>query len=603
MSSVEMRRRSIRLGASHVAVIFPQSFDAWFDGLVEPRIEDAGAGKWVDLVAEGDSGRFSVAASSGTPAGGLGVGEALAVFWERVSFLLVDDLTDAMALHAATLRQGDSFILLPGGSGAGKTRLALWYRAQGYDFGSDELVTVAAGDGGPVIAGVLPRLVVLKTAGDPAALLRPGETLAQLESDYGMLLKVETGASWPATPMERGFVVFPRFKPGATLTMTPLSAGETALRLLGTCLNVRNLPRGGLALANMLSRRCQGIALDYGETAQLDGTLDVLTRQILAAPVGAEDVTALCAAFTARAAARATVSAPPPAARVMPPVTAARFPRRLTIGMATYDDFDGVYFTIQAIRNHNPRLAGEIEFIVIDNNPGGVYSESLSNFSKQVDGCRYVPRGEWAGTAMRNAVFEEASSPIVLCVDSHVLLAPSALQELIGHFEANPESRDLVQGPLVYDNLRQTSTHMDPQWRGGMWGIWADDPRGADPAAAAFEIPMQGLGVFACRRAAWAGFNPNFRGFGGEEGYIHEKTRRRGARTLCLPSLRWIHRFGRPMGTQYVNRWEHRIRNYVIGFDELGLDTAAMEAHFAELLGAGNAARIFSEIKRELGLG
>ena len=83
-------------------------------------------------------------------------------------------------------------------------------------------------------------------------------------------------------------------------------------------------------------------------------------------------------------------------------------------------------------------------------------------------------------------------------------------------------------------------------------------------------------------------------------GYIHEKVRQRGGRTLCLPFLRWAHRFSRPLGTGYVNRWEDRMRNYYIGLTELGLDTADMEAHFAELLGAETAKRIFAEIRQEL---
>ena len=134
----------------------------------------------------------------------------------------------------------------------------------------------------------------------------------------------------------------------------------------------------------------------------------------------------------------------------------------------------------------------------------------------------------------------------------------------------------------------------------GCMEFWADDLRGADPFAPGFDIPMQGLGLFACRRTAWAGFNPKFRGFGAEEGYIHEKMRQRGGRTLCLPYLRWLHRFNRPSGPPYVNRWEDRIRNYFIGFTELGLDTSEMEAHFAELLGTETADRIFTEIKEEL---
>jgi hypothetical protein len=133
-----------------------------------------------------------------------------------------------------------------------------------------------------------------------------------------------------------------------------------------------------------------------------------------------------------------------------------------------------------------------------------------------------------------------------------------------------------------------------------MYGTWCDDPRAADPTSPPFEIPMHGLGLFAMRTAAWSGFNASFRGFGGEEGYIHEKVRRRGGRTLCLPFLRWLHRFGRPLGPPYVNRWEDRIRNYVIGFKELGLDSTEMETHFGELLGVETSARIFREIRSSL---
>ena len=50
-----------------------------------------------------------------------------------------------------------------------------------------------------------------------------------------------------------------------------------------------------------------------------------------------------------------------------------------------------------------------------------------------------------------------------------------------------------------------------------------------------FAVPAQGMGLFSCRREAWLGFNPNFRGFGGEEFYIHEKYRQAGRRTVCLP--------------------------------------------------------------------
>ena len=42
--------------------------------------------------------------------------------------------------------------------------------------------------------------------------------------------------------------------------------------------------------------------------------------------------------------------------------------RLLTVGMATYDDYDGVYFSVQALRMYN-RLGNDMEIIVVDNNP------------------------------------------------------------------------------------------------------------------------------------------------------------------------------------------------------------------------------------------
>ena len=217
-------------------------------------------------------------------------------------------------------------------------------------------------------------------------------------------------------------------------------------------------------------------------------------------------------------------------------------------------------------------------------------------FGTWIDGYRYVARADRQGTAVRDVVFEEAGCDFVLCLDCHVLVAPGALARLLRYFREAPEQRDLLQGPMVYDDLKSLASHFAPTWRQGMYGTWDLDERARDIDGEPFDIPMQGLGLFACRRDAWPGLNADFRGFGGEEGYIHEKFRRRGARTLCLPFLRWLHRFDRPLGVRYPNRWEDRIRNYLIGFREVGMDTVGLQAHFADLLGADEAERILDRI-------
>ena len=259
--------------------------------------------------------------------------------------------------------------------------------------------------------------------------------------------------------------------------------------------------------------------------------------------------------------------------------------RRLCVGMSTYDDFDGVWFTIQAIGMYQPEVLDDVSFLVIDNHPEGDAGQPLKALEAWLPNYRYVPFNGYRGTAVRDLVFREACADIVCCVDSHVLLQPGSLAHLLDWFSAHPGSKDLLQGPLLYDSLEPGATHLKPTWGAGMFGQWDRDARLDQPDCEPFEIQMQGLGLFACRRDAWPGLNPRLRGFGGEEGYLHEKFRQRGGRVLCHPRLGWLHRFPRPSGVSYPNVWEDRVRNYHIAWSEIGWDLAPVRSHFGELLG------------------
>lgn len=271
----------------------------------------------------------------------------------------------------------------------------------------------------------------------------------------------------------------------------------------------------------------------------------------------------------------------------------------LTIGMATADDYDGVYFSIQALRLYHPDAIARCEFLILDNNPDGPCGEALRSLCDQVPACRYLPVTDQRGTAVRDRIFRAARTEYVLCLDCHVMLVPGALDRLLAYFEAHPDTRDLIQGPLLFDGLTSTASQFREEWRAGMYGVWDHDPSPPLADAEPFEIRLQGLGLFASRRDAWPGFNPDFRGFGGEEGYIHEKYRQRGHRTLCLPGLQWLHRFGRPRGVSYRIQWEDRIRNYLVGWRELGLDTTPVRDHFAAHVGPDIVWRVEQGLKIE----
>jgi hypothetical protein len=134
---------------------------------------------------------------------------------------------------------------------------------------------------------------------------------------------------------------------------------------------------------------------------------------------------------------------------------------------------------------------------------------------------------------------------------------------------------------LLLDSQATVYTHFTDVWRDGMWGTWGIDDRGVNAEAEPFAIPAMGLGLFTCRRDAWLGFNPQFREFGGEEWYIHTKFRQAGYDCKCLPSLRWQHRFGDPVGGRKSPLSLHgKVRNYMIGHQELGLSLERLRNHY-----------------------
>lgn len=221
---------------------------------------------------------------------------------------------------------------------------------------------------------------------------------------------------------------------------------------------------------------------------------------------------------------------------------------------------------------------------------------------------------------------------------------PGGVAALMDYFRSNPNTRDLITGPQVHDSMSVYNTHFNDEWGGHMHGRWGQGwqcscrkrdalrftvvkepdetagfyrlgvgrvlvtqcpacgktlpampfagshqklvaeyyrPLGREVLDPAFEIPAQGLGLFACRKDAWLGFNPNFRGFGGEEMYIHEKYRRAGAKVVCLPGLPWWHRYGKTEDVaRYPNSLYERARNYVLGRLELGLPLDDVKANF-----------------------
>jgi len=414
----------------------------------------------------------------------------------------------------------------------------------------------------------------------------------------GLVHNVATASALGEVAVAIGLLSGPTAWPSAVLAV-----GFLAVPVLPAAVELARHGGSGTALATVIRANVlavpAGVVLVEGRpdagpdlAVWLSGLAPARMVAVLAAAVV---LGAACAGVRLRLPIALPGATPAPAAAPLPAEPAARPAApalvrpgpALTIGMATYDDFDGVYFTLQALRLYHD--LDDTELLVIDN----FGCPATRDLVRDWVGGRYVLATDVTGTAApRDLVFRNAAGTAVLCCDSHVLFPPGVIARLKRYHRDNPACGDLLQGPLVYDDGQLVATHFEPVWREQMWGTWATDPRGRDADGEPFDIPMQGLGVFSCRTDAWLGFHPEFRGFGGEEGYIHEKFRQAGRHCLCLPWLRWMHRFGRPRGTSYPLTVEDKLRNYLLGHRELGLDVAPVLDHFSQYLPAEHLARI-----------
>lgn len=259
--------------------------------------------------------------------------------------------------------------------------------------------------------------------------------------------------------------------------------------------------------------------------------------------------------------------------------------KKMTIGSAVYNDPQGIWYTYQSIRLNNKDILNDIELIVIDNNPSSQEGKDTKNICDKL-GMKYVPYDKKRSTAVRNEIFTNATAPFCFSIDSHVLFEPDTIKRLIKWTEENPDCEDLLQGPMLHDSLnpnnRDMSTHMNPIWRAHMFGVWGFDDRAVDMNNEPFEIQMHGLGLFGCKTDTWLGFHDLFKGFGGEEGYIHEKYRKNGRKTLCLPFLRWLHKFRLSDRPPYPLPLSERINNYIVGHLDNELPLEPVEEHFAK---------------------
>ncbi len=485
--------------------------------------------------------------------------------------------SQSLTLNAVALGLNGRSVLLVSSVNETRALSAAWGIDKGFDYLASAAVRIESD--AMALFGFPGPLMMPKTVAGSVSSFGAFKTMAGIISNDLIIVPPDPG--WPpnysqSTPV---MTIFPNHVPGGKLFVQAVNPSYVRQKIERIVIRNGGASKSDVDSVAALAGNLPGLFVSFGNIEQLTGVVDQLMRYALTCAPSRLEFDRLVEATTRKA---------PAAYRYDVPPTTPKLPqRKLTIGMATYDDYDGVYFSVQALRLYHPEVMDEVEILIVDNNPTGPAAAALKSLDKMAKNLRYVPlTGKMGSSVAKGHVFDEAGGEFVLCMDCHVLIVPGAIRKLLNYLRANPETGNLLQGPIVRDDLATVSTHWKPGWKTGtMPGIWADPISNYDYGAEPFPIPMQGLGLFACRRAAWPGFSPKFRGFSGEEGYLHEKFRQRGFETICLPFLGWVHRFSRPFGAPPTAQLREIIRNQLVGLRELALPMEEMLTYMRATFG------------------
>jgi len=171
-----------------------------------------------------------------------------------------------LVLHAAALAWQGNGLILCGKSSSGKSSLAAWLTAEGFQYLTDEIIELPLN--GDMIHG-LPRSITLKHG---SAFIWKSR-LPNIETQG--FLSFEDGGAWidpylfhqdavakSSTPQ---VLVFPQYQADAPLQTQKLTTAEALFRLLEALVNARNLPGHGMEGATRLAKQVKAYSLTYSD--------------------------------------------------------------------------------------------------------------------------------------------------------------------------------------------------------------------------------------------------------------------------------------------------------------------------------------------------
>ncbi len=188
----------------------------------------------------------------------------------EIIYHLIDNNSTELLLHAACVARNNVGILLPGVSGSGKSTLCAWLLTRGFEYLSDELVSL---DPGTLDARSFSRPLNIKFDGMRAIrkqLVNNIEEHCVLDGNISHLVEHRVfNHSFRSRSIHIGAIIFPRYVTSADFNLEHLTNAKTALLLMQAFVNARNHSQHGFHDIARFARSAKGFQLTYSDFEQL----------------------------------------------------------------------------------------------------------------------------------------------------------------------------------------------------------------------------------------------------------------------------------------------------------------------------------------------
>ena len=119
--------------------------------------------------------------------------------------------------------------------------------------------------------------------------------------------------------------------------------------------------------------------------------------------------------------------------------------------MATFDDFDGIFFSVQSLRIYQD-LPENTKFLILDNNPDSDHGRQIKHFAKDVPNMRVVDVTDRQSSFVKYDAFSLATGDVILGLDCHVLLQPGFIASMMEYWSRNPDSKNNRRRSVYQDS-------------------------------------------------------------------------------------------------------------------------------------------------------